>query len=239
MTQTTSPAAVREDPLRFGVGARVTICVMADRYAEFILGALQDTDLSGLEVRTGDVSTWLGGDEKSLLRGLTDLTSAVAATGNHASISLMLSRGCPGEAVCEAPGGAGPRAVPIPAGRRTGQFASAEWSLYPLADVAPTADDAPDAGTGAAGTGTAGSGTAPPSGHRPDHMRDIYAAIDHARSCGIEVSTEHYATRLAGDLGLILETVVAAWVLTGQSIQHVTTHLTISVNSPSHPGVQA
>lgn len=211
MTDPTSPAAVREDPLRFGVGARVTISVMADRYAEIILGALQDTDLSGLRVRTGDVSTWMGGDEKTLLRALTDLSAGVAGTGRHASICLLLSRGCPGEAVCETPGGAGPRSVPIPAGRRTGQYASAEWSLYPLADDAPTAD----------------------------HMRDIYAAIEHARSCGIEVSTEHYATRLAGDLGLILETVVAAWVLTGQSVQHVTTHLTISVNSPSHPGVQA
>lgn len=220
---TATAAAVREDPLRFGVGARVTIAVMADRYSEIILGALQDTDLSALEVRTGDVSTWLGGDEAALLQALTDLASAVASTGEHASIALMLSRGCPGEAVCETPGGAGPRSVPIPQGRRTGQYASAEWSLYPLADSAP-------------GTET---DSGPSSGRRPDHMRDIYAAIEHARSSGIEVSTDHYATRLAGDLGLILETVVAAWVLTGQSVQHVTTHLTISVNSPSHEGAQA
>lgn len=208
MTDQTTAQAVRQDPLRFGVGARLTISVMSDRYAEIILGAIDRTDLSDLQVSTGDVSTWLGGDEKALLRALTDLASGVASTGEHASISLLLSRGCPGEAVCEAPGGAGPRAVSIPVGRRTGQYASAEWSLYPLADGDP--------------------------GHQADHMRDIYAAIEHARSCGIDVSTEHYATRLAGDLGLILETVVAAWVLTGQSVQHVTSHLTISVNSPSH-----
>lgn len=208
----TDPTAT---PLGFGVGARVTAALMADDYAAQLTGILSALDDSGLVRETGDVSTYLGGHEATLQRYLVELAAALARTEHHATLSVLFSRGCPGEVVCELPGGAGPRGVEVPSPQVTGRFATAEWALYPLADQVSA------------------------EGTSPDHMRDIYAAIDHARSCGIEVSTEHYATRLAGDLGLILETVVAAWVLTGQSIQHVTTHLTISVNSPSHPGVQA
>lgn len=220
MIQTT-PADQREerealqgDPLRFGVGARLTIAVMSDRYAEIILGALAVVDTADLVVETGDVSTFLGGDEGALLRALTDLTSAIADTGEHASISVLLSRGCPGEVVCELPGGAGPRAVEPPVGRETGRRASAEWALYPLADDVS-------------------------AGVEPDHMRDIYAAIDLAKRNGTFRESAHFVTRLEGDAGRILETVVAGWTMVGRSVQHVTTHVTLSVNSPSHAHVDA
>lgn len=198
-----------DDPMRFGVGARVTVAVMTDRYVDVITNALQTTDPGELVVQTGDVSTYLGGSEPELLRYLTDLAAAIAATGVHSSITVQLSRGCPGEAICELPGGAGPRPVDVPEGRETGRFAAAEWALYPLADDVR-------------------------AGVEPDHMRDIYAAIELARANGTFRASEHFVTRLEGDLGTVLATVFAGWVMVGRSVQHVTSHLTVSLNSPSH-----
>ncbi|MFP3712418.1 YkoF family thiamine/hydroxymethylpyrimidine-binding protein [Puerhibacterium sp. TATVAM-FAB25] len=202
------------DPIRFGVGARVTVAVMSDRYAEIILGALEQADATGLTLQTGDVSTWAGGSEADLLTWLTDLAEAVAVSGEHASITVHLSRGCPGEVVCDLPGGAGPRPVEAPAGRQVGRRAAAEWALYPLADDVR-------------------------AGVEPDHMRDIYAAIATARANGTFRASEHFVTRLEGDLGTILATVVAGWTGVGRTVQHVTSHLTLSVNSPSHRDVAA
>lgn len=202
-------SAFQADPLLFGVGARVTVAVMADRYAEIITGALRQVDPAGLTVRTGDVSTYLGGSEADLLRYVTNLSAAVAAGGAHVTISVHLSRGCPGEVRCDLPGGAGPRAVAPPAGRTTGLFASAEWALYPLADDVR-------------------------AGVEPDHMRDILAAIELSRANGTFRGSEHFVTRLEGDLGDVLATTFAGWVMVGRGVQHVTSHLTVSVNSPGH-----
>lgn len=201
--------SITKDPLAFGVGARLTVSVMSDRFIEVITSALEATDAAGLVLETGDVSTYAGGDEQALLRWLTDVTQQIAQTGLHASVSVLLSRGCPGEAVCELPGGAGPRRVDAPRGRHTGSFASAEWALYPLED-------------------------SPSEGREPDHMREIFAAIETAKASGTFVASEHFVTKLSGDLGRVLETVVVAWASVGAHVQHVTSHLTISLNSPSH-----
>ena len=213
-TSTDPRGALRDDPLRFGVGARITIAVMSDRYVDIILDALQRAEPAGLVVQTGDVSTYVGGSEQELLRYLTELSAAVADSGAHAAITVHLSRGCPGEVLCELPGGAGPREVDVPAGLDVGRFAAAEWALYPLADE-----------TGADGA--------------PDHMRDILAAIDLAKANGTFRGSEHFVTRLEGDLGAVIASAVAGWVMVGRSVQHVTSHLTISVNSPSHADVDA
>lgn len=197
-------------PLGFGVGARVTASVMTDDYARVLVDILSRLDLTGLVRETGDVSTYLGGHETHLQRVLIDLAEALARTEHHATLSLTLSRGCPGEVVCELPGGAGPRGTEVPEPRRTGRYASAEWALYPLADQV-SAD-----------------------GAAPDHMRDIYAAIDHARELGTFRGSEHFVTRLEGDVGEVIATAVAGWLLVGRSVQHVTSHLTLSLNSPSH-----
>jgi hypothetical protein len=210
----TSATELTRDPVRFGVGARVTVAVMSDRYAEVIRGALQRADGTGLTLQTGDVSTYAGGSEADLLSWLTDLAEAVAASGEHASITVHLSRGCPGEVACDLPGGAGPRRVEAPTGREVGRFAAAEWALYPLADDVR-------------------------AGVEPDHMRDIYAAIATARANGTFRASEHFVTRLEGDLGTVLATAVAGWTGVGSTVQHVTSHLTISVNSPSHRDVAA
>ncbi len=205
-----------QDPLRFGVGARVTISVMTDNYVEVILNALDAVDPGGLSVATGDVSTWVGGHEHDVLAYLTAVTREIAATGHHASVNIHLSRGCPGEVACALPGGAGPRVVTAPQGEVTGLWAAAEWALYPLGTTTSTATD--DAGRTV----------------EPEHMTAIYAAIESTRAAGLYRGSEHYVTRLEGDLGLILGHVTAAWVAVGASVQHVTSHLTLSLNSPSH-----
>ncbi|MGO2535328.1 MAG: YkoF family thiamine/hydroxymethylpyrimidine-binding protein [Brachybacterium tyrofermentans] len=197
-------------PLGFGVGARVSAAVMADDYASLLRGILSRLDDTGLVRETGDVSTYVGGHEAHLQRYLIDLAEDLARTEHHATISVLLSRGCPGEVACELPGGAGPRGVEVLEPRRTGRYASAEWALYPLADQV-LAD-----------------------GTLPDHMRDIYAAIDRARELGTFRGSEHFVTRLEGDVGDVLATAIAGWLLVGRSVQHVTSHLTISLNSPSH-----
>ncbi|MCC2592027.1 Ykof family thiamine-binding protein [Tessaracoccus sp. OS52] len=218
MTTSTTTLVGRDeftaDPLRFGVGARVTVAVMCDDYVDVILGALAGLDTRGLTIETGDVSTFAGGSEADLLGWLTDLADAVAATGHHAALSVQLSRGCPGEVVCELPGGAGPRVVDTPKGRQIGRHASAEWAIYPLADDVR-------------------------GGVEPDHMRDIEAAIQLSRELGTFRGSAHFVTRLEGDLGAIIETVVAGWTMVGRSVQHVVAHLSISVNSPSHSNAAA
>ncbi|GAA3668064.1 YkoF family thiamine/hydroxymethylpyrimidine-binding protein [Arthrobacter ginkgonis] len=206
-----APAAAGSPTLshdNFGIGARVTLAVMSADYAEVILGSLQKADATGLEVQTGDVSTFVAGREPDLLRYLSQLISAAGRGGAHVVATVHLSRGCPGEVQCELPGGAGPLRSEIVELEETGVQAAAEWALYPLED---TGRDGVD----------------------PDHMRDIYAAVDYAKAKGTFVKSEHFVTRLEGDIARILETVAAGWVLVGRTVQHVTTHLTLSINSPS------
>jgi hypothetical protein len=64
-------------------------------------------------------------------------------------------------------------------------------------------------------------------------MRDIEAAIDLARRNGTFRGSEHFVTRLEGDVGALVETVVGAWARVGRSVQHVTSHVTVSLNSPT------
>jgi len=202
------PAPAAFTPLEFGVGARITLAVMSDRYADIILDAIRSTDTAGLTVDTGVVSTFVGGAEADILRYLTALIGAAAQSGHHVTATVHFSRGCPGEVVCALPGGAGPLRSEIPAATPVGITAAGEWALYPLDD-----------------------GGRP--GVHPDHMRDIYAAIDFAKANGSFVASEHFVTRLQGDLATVLQTAAAGWILVGQSVQHVTSHLTLSINSPS------
>lgn len=190
----------------FGVGARLTLAVMRDDYVDVILAALHGADRTGVEVETGAVSTYVSGSEQDILRYLSQVIAGAGRTGSHLSATVHLSRGCPGEVTCELPGGGGP-SVEMPELEPTGVSAVAEWALYPLAD---------DGGKGSSA----------------DHMRDIYAAIDHAKSTGIVVATEHFVTRLEGDVAQVLQTIAAGWVLVGRTVQHVSTHATLSINSP-------
>ncbi|WP_022887499.1 YkoF family thiamine/hydroxymethylpyrimidine-binding protein [Glaciibacter superstes] len=199
-------------PREFGVGARLTLSVMSDDYVNVILSAIRAADATGLATETGAVSTYVSGGEADILRYLSQVISAAGRAGHHVSASLLLSRGCPGEATCELPAAGAALYSEISELPPTGVHAVGEWALYPLADVAAASVDGNAA---------------------PDHMRDIYAAIDYAKSTGISVHTEHFVTRLEGDLAQVLQAIAAGWILVGRTVQHVATHATVSINSPS------
>jgi uncharacterized protein YqgV (UPF0045/DUF77 family) len=202
------PESTALSPEDLGVGARFTVAVMADDFADIILAALGAADASGLEVETDPVSTLVRGSEQRVLEYVAQVIGGAAQSGHHVTASLLLSRGCPGEVTCSITPGLLAEATSVPQLQPTGVRASAHWSLYPLDDTGRP-------------------------GEAPDHLRDIYAAIDYAKERGTYVRGEHYATLLEGDLADVLGTVAAGWVLVGRSVQHVTSHATISLASPT------
>lgn len=200
-------------PQQYGVGARFTLSVYDSDYVSIILGALGEADASGLTVETNDISTFITGAEQRVLEFLRDVISAAATSGAHLSASILLSRGCPGELQCELPPGVHALAADPVALEPTGVRARTHWSLYPLLDsasVGTASDDAP-----------------------AEHMTPIYAAIEQAKAEGVYSGSDHYATRLDGDLASVIQTAANAWIGVGATVQHVVTHLTISVNSPT------
>lgn len=192
-------------PQQYGVGARFTLSVYDSDYVRIILDALKAADTSGVIVKTDDVSTFIGGAESDILRYLRDTIGAAAASGAHLSASILLSRGCPGELQCELPPGVAALGADPVRLEPTGVEAGAHWSLYPLLD------------------GDTGG----------DHMEAIYAAVEQAKQASVFTVSDHFATRLDGDLAQVLETVANAWIAVGRTVQHVTTHLTVSINSPT------
>jgi uncharacterized protein YqgV (UPF0045/DUF77 family) len=207
-TLPSAPAAPALTPEDLGVGARFTIAVMDGDFARIILDALAAADSTDLVVVTDPVSTLVRGSEQRVLEYLSDVIAGASRGGHHVTASLLLSRGCPGEVTCSTTPGLLAEAAAVPVLPATGIRASAHWSLYPLGDTGRP-------------------------GETPDHLRDIYEAIDHAKELGAYVRGEHYATLLEGDLADVLGAVAAGWVLVGRTVQHVTSHATLSIASPS------
>lgn len=212
-------------PVEYGVGARFTLSVYDSEYVRIILGALARASADGLTVETNDISTFITGSEQRVLEYVRDVIAAAAASGAHLSAAILLSRGCPGELQCALPPGVHALAASPIALSPTGVRARAHWSLYPLLD-AHAADGA------LADSARADSAPA-------DHMTPIYAAIGRAKHEGVYSGSDHYATRLDGDLAAVLETAANAWIGVGATVQHVVTHLTVSINSPSIAGIPA
>lgn len=212
MSSHLSPSAVTTaatlSPQDLGVGARFTVAVMDNDFAVIILRALAAADATDLDVVTDPVSTLVRGSEQRVLEYIAAVIAGAARGGHHVTASVMLSRGCPGEVTCSTTPGLLSEAAAVPVLPPTGIRASAHWSLYPLDDTGRP-------------------------GEAPDHLRDIYAAIDHAKELGTYVRGEHYATLLEGDIADVLGTVAAGWVLVGRSVQHVTSHATLSIASPT------
>ena len=199
-------------PEQYGVGARFTLSVYDSDYVRIILGALGGVDASGLATETNDISTFVTGSEQRVAQYLRDVIAATAASGAHVSVAILLSRGCPGELQCALPAGVSALGAAPVTLASTGIRARAHWSLYPLLDAG------------------APSGSATPA----DHMTPIYSAIEQAKAESVYSGSDHFATRLDGDLASVLETVANAWIAVGASVQHVATHVTLSINSPSH-----
>ncbi|MGO1975115.1 MAG: YkoF family thiamine/hydroxymethylpyrimidine-binding protein [Propionibacteriaceae bacterium] len=193
-------------PQEYGVGARFTLSVYDSDYVAVIVGALAESDAAGLTVETNDISTFVTGTEQRILEHLRDVITAAARSGAHLSASILLSRGCPGELHCALPPGVVALAAEPVTLDPSGVRARAHWSLYPLLDA-----------------GTDGG----------EHMTPIYAAIEKAKTEGVYSGSDHFATRLDGDLAAVLETAANAWIGVGAAVQHVVTHLTVSINSPT------
>lgn len=191
-------------PETYGVGARFSLHPMTDGFAEAILSALRESDDRGLEISTDDVSTFLRGPEDEVLAYLVDVIGRVARTGVHTAAHVLFSRGCPGEVDCTVADGTAHAPAALARPAPAEVRAAAHWSLYPLED-----------------------------GPTGDHMAAIYAAIDHARDLGVLTGSEHYATRLDGDLADVLYAVADGWREVGTQVRHVASHVSLSLNSPT------
>ena len=210
---TAAETATAVTPLQLGVGARFSIHPHTDDFAGVILGALDDAERAGLTeglvLDTDVVSTYVGATEapgeERIVRYLAGVVAAASRRtgGGHVVTHVLLSRGCPGERTCDLSVTALPRPEPVDVAP-TGVDAVAQWSLYPLLD-----------------------------GGDGDHMALIEAAIAGARRRGTAARAAHYATMLTGDVAEVLTTAADAWAAVGAQVPHVTTHLTVSVGSPS------
>jgi len=203
-------------PDQIGIGMRISVHPHADDFERIILDAIKythdvlkiDEPDSGLEVSTGEVSTYVGVNSGEAAQQLaayaSTLIRAASEESNHQHLTshILLSRGCPGEATCELVPGEIPAEKPVSLAKSELEVAAA-WSLYPLAD-----------------------GTVP-------HMTPIYAAIDQAKASGVQVTSEHFATILRGDLADVLTAIIDAWGQIGQEVPHVVSHVSISANSPT------
>jgi hypothetical protein len=65
-----------------------------------------------------------------------------------------------------------------------------------------------------------------------DHLGHIMAAIATAGSQATTTS-EHFVTRLDGDLADVLTAVAEGWLGAARHVRHVVTHVTVSMHSPS------
>jgi hypothetical protein len=203
---TPQPDGAALTPERLGVGARFSLFPMTDDFVAVILGAFDGVHRDELEIRTGDVSTYLSGSEQRITEFLTATLAAAARTTStgHVAASVLLSRGCPGEEACELPAGTLPAAPPAVQVAPTGMDAVAHWSVYPVACA--------------------------------DHMAAVSAAINVARDAGTYAGSERHVTRLAGDLAEVVATVTNGWLAAATASAQVTTHATISIGSPTAPG---
>lgn len=186
------------------IGARFSLYPMTDAYVPCILEALKTLDGTALEHETDDVSTFLSGEENLLFETLTTTFQELIASGEHVAVSLLLSRGCPGEPgedLCD------PVATPSQAealldAHDTGPDVACQFSLYPL--------------------GVGG------------YMDAIYAEITEAgRAAGLEVTPQHLCTRLYGPLTAVMGQLRRAFDRTAEVTPHVVIHATLSANSPS------
>lgn len=203
-------------PEQIGIGMRISIHPHTDAFVDVILAALEDTTttaqqrgiLQNLVIETGEVSTYVGVRSGKAGQQLAEYATTLIAAASRASNRAHLTSHLLLSRGC--PGEAACELVPgeVPAETHvdlelTGLPAVAAWSLYPLAD-----DGLP-------------------------HMEPIMAAIEAAKSSGIDVVSEHYATVLRGDLAEVLALVVNAWGRVGEQVPHVVSHVSISLDSPS------
>jgi energy-coupling factor transport system substrate-specific component len=185
-------------------GARFSLYPMTGRFVPVILDALRALPEQGLEVETDDVSTFLGGHPDVVFGALEGAFTRAAASGEHVVMTVLLSRGCPGEEVCD-PSAAGPapEAPQTPPAGPPGPAVrvACQWSLYPLGV--------------------------------PGYMDVIYREIKRSKEAGVFTRGQHFVTRLDGELPAVLGAVRRSFDAAGDSAGHVVAHATLSANSPT------
>ncbi|MFA9444700.1 YkoF family thiamine/hydroxymethylpyrimidine-binding protein [Egicoccus sp. AB-alg6-2] len=198
------PAALRQaSPTELGVGARFSVHPMTDDFVSVILGALDDADPGGLTVQTDDVTTWVAGDDREVVAYVVEV------------LRLAARRTPTGHVVGSVLLSRGcPGSVTCDIGT--------DVSLPPAATF-----DLP-----AAGVPVGAHWALYPLGG-DEHLAAIETAIDRIADFDVEVGREHFVTRLDGDLAAVLGAVATVWATLGERVQHVTTHLTVSIGSPS------
>ena len=210
----TSGAELTPEHIR--IGMRISIHPHADDFERIILDAIRHTHnvltpyglTEGVDIQTGEVSTYVGvktGDaaQKLAAYAATLIHSASLGSGRRHLTSHILL-----SRGC--PGGAACELVPgeMPPEKRVyldraGIPAVASWSLYPLTD-----------------------------GNVP-HMEPIMDAIQEVKDSGLEVTEDHFATTVRGDLSGVLAVIFNAWAKVGEHVPHVVSHISVSLDSPS------
>lgn len=203
---TPQPDGATLTPEQLGVGARFSLYPMTDDFVAVILGALGDADCADLDLRTDDISTFVSGTEQRI----ADLLSATLAAAARTT-----STGHVAGSVLLSRGCPGEVTCELPAGTLP--------AAPPAVQLEPTGVDA-----------VAHWSVYPLA--CADHMAAISAAVSVARDAGTYAGSEHYVTRLAGDLAAVVATVTNGWLAAAAASVHVTSHATISIGSPTPSG---
>lgn len=203
-------------PEQIGIGMRISIHPHADDFERIILDAIKHTNevltphglTEGLDIQTGEISTYVGVKTGDAAQKLATYAATLIQSASVASQRRHLTSHILLSRGC--PGGATCELIPgqLPTEKRvflekSGIPAAASWSLYPLTD-----------------------------GNLP-HLEPINQAIQEVKDSGLEVSEEHFATTVRGDLSCVLAVIFNAWAKVGEHVPHVVSHVSLSLDSPS------
>ncbi|MBO1751939.1 hypothetical protein J4G33_09000 [Actinotalea sp. BY-33] len=192
------------DHVRMGVGARFTLHPAADDFIPVILGALEAARAAAPEV------TVRTDDVSTLLRGSEEQIGRFLLAAVDRAAELTPS-GHVVATLALSRGCPGEVGCTLPTGE--------------LAHVAPVS-------LAATGRRAAAHWALYPLGTE-DAMGPIEQAIAAAQAAGTWSGPENFATRLDGDLGEVLSTLLDTWTVVGRSVAHVAAHATVSLGSPT------
>ena len=111
------------------VGARIGVYPMQDNFVEVILGALKETDKTGLYVVTDDLGTTIQGKRERVFAYVKEVFLRTAHTGEHVVANVLFSVGCPGDVPEDFDFDAKAKSVELP---MEDMPIACAWSLYPL-----------------------------------------------------------------------------------------------------------
>lgn len=111
------------------VGARIGVYPMQDNFVEVILGALKETDKTGLYVVTDDLGTTIQGKRERVFAFVKEVFLRTAHAVEHVVANVLFSVGCPGDVPEDFDFDAKAKPVELP---MEDMPIACAWSLYPL-----------------------------------------------------------------------------------------------------------